>query len=302
MHCEKWTGLGNDYLIVAQRDIPASLAAPAGGLLPAAIRLICDRHFGLGGDGILVLDVPGPDGHDASMLVHNPDGGDAEMCGNGIRMAARYLLDRELVATPAMTIATAGGTIRPHVMPDGQVQVDMGRAVVSEPDHISIDPHGTHAGRRISMGNPHFVISGDPATTHLELVGPLLETHPAFPNRTNVEFWQPTGPARVAMRVWERGVGETMACGTGACAVAVAAVIDGGLPSPVAVDLPGGTLLIAVDDDLQVTMTGPASHIYTATVAAELLEAARAAIAGDNRESEGAPAQPAVDTAQEAHA
>lgn len=258
MQFAKWQGLGNDYIIVSDEE------ATRAGLDASLAAKLCDRHFGIGGDGILVLG--DSDSADARMRIFNPDGSMAEMCGNGIRMAALYLLDRGLVTTGSMSIETRGGIVHPTVTDDDLVAVDMGVVRTDDPVSVSVttrDGERTYEGRKVWVGNPHFVMLEDPDTSDVHGHGPLLETHSEFPDRTNVEFIRIDDPQTVTMRVWERGVGETLACGSGACAVGVAAVLDGGCTSPVTVNLPGGPLLISVDEQLRVTMTGPAAEIYS---------------------------------------
>lgn len=261
MRFAKWHGLGNDYILVVGSDIPEEFRSPSGGLSDSAVRVLCDRHFGIGSDGILVLDPSELDGYDARMLIHNPDASYAEMCGNGIRMAARFLLEMGIASNPSMVIDTAGGTIRPTVLPNGRVRVDMGIAEDGGVDELQLEDRSSYRGRVVSMGNPHFVVPQEPRELDIEYIGPILETHSRFPDRTNVEFAVADDQHTVRMRVWERGVGETLACGTGACAVGVTAVRDFGCVSPVTVHLPGGELEIVVDDDGRVFMTGPAAFI-----------------------------------------
>jgi diaminopimelate epimerase len=256
MQFAKWNGIGNDYLVVWQPDDGVEIT-------PQLASAICDRHFGVGGDGILELRPH--DGADALMLVHNPDGSRSEMCGNGIRMVARYLADR-FDLSGEMSIATSdGGAVHPTVLDDGRVRVDMGVVSTEGIDTVSV-PSGAWTGRVLSVGNPHFCVAHDPATIDLEGVGAELEHHNRFPNRANIEFYLVDSPSHVTMRVWERGVGETLACGSGACAVGATAVLDGGCTSPVTVTLPGGDLEIDVADDLRVVMTGAAEHIYSGTL------------------------------------
>ncbi len=275
----KWQGIGNDYVIVATGELPFELD-------PARISLICDRHYGIGADGILAWSESAT--AEFRMDIFNPDGGRAEMCGNGIRMLARHLYQRGLAGSATFTVDTDAGVITPTVRDDGMVRVMMGQAVLGGPAIRGFD--GTEgggetvperleaAGREyiftfVDMGNPHCVIATDDLdSVDLEAEGPAIENHELFPNRANVEFMRVDGPAEVTMKVWERGVGETRACGTGACAVAVAACRSGKAQSPMIVHLPGGDLEIEVDDDLNVTMTGPAEEIYSGNMSEEFIK------------------------------
>ena len=253
MRFEKWQGLGNHYLIVRREEWPLDLTAERA-------RLICDPHFGVGGDGILELDqVSGT----PRMTVWNPDGSHAENCGNGIRMVARHLHTRGALPDGA-TLLTGGGPVTVTARDDGRVEVGMGRAVFPDGEgRETLAVNGTQVDLAfVTTGNPHAVIEHPDPGSVVRTLGPEIEVAPRFPQRTNVEFIRLEGPSELTMRVWERGVGETMACGTGACAAAVAAVRLSGLTSPVTVHLAGGDLEIAVDDDLEVTMTGPAELIY----------------------------------------
>lgn len=261
MRFAKWQGLGNDYLVIERDDLP-------GPLTPRRAALLCDRHFGVGGDGILEVS------HDEDaprMTVWNPDGSQAENCGNGIRMVARHLADADRLGDG--TILTGGGPVSVDVLPDGLVAVEMGEArfpagETREP--LTADGRA-HEFTEVSMGNPHAIIRHDDPAGVVEVDGPAIEVDPRFPERTNVEFIRAEGPSEITMRVWERGVGQTLACGTGACAAAAAAVRLDGAQSPVTVHLLGGDLTVAVDDDLNVTMTGPAARIYTGALSPELL-------------------------------
>jgi diaminopimelate epimerase len=206
------------------------------------------------------------------MLIHNADGSMAEMCGNGIRVAARYLVERDLV-TPgpdgSFTIETAGGIMRPTVLDDGRVRVDMGPVRsegVATIDLGSVDGElagRTLAGRVVNVGNPHFAVRQAPEGPALHRLGPVAERHSHFPHRTNVEFWEvdDADAGIVRMRVWERGVGETLACGTGACAVAYAARADAGLDGSITVRLPGGELEIEFEGE-RAFMTGAAHEAW----------------------------------------
>ncbi|MCU0308348.1 MAG: diaminopimelate epimerase [Thermoleophilia bacterium] len=267
----KWQGLGNHYLVVESGRWPVPLS-------PARAALLCDPHFGVGGDGILELVTTGalPE-----MRVWNPDGSRAESCGNGIRMVARHLAETGRLPADGR-ILTGAGPVRVEVQGGGTVTVAMGRArfpagegterLVTAGGEVEVDL------AEVSMGNPHAVIEHPDPVGAVQAIGPHVEIDPRFPDRTNVELIRAEGPSELTMRVWERGVGETMACGTGACAAAVAAVRLGGLTSPVTVHLAGGDLVIAVDDDLEVTMTGPAHPLYEGRLSADLaarVEAAR---------------------------
>ncbi len=264
MRFAKWQGLGNDYLIVETADWPIALT-------PARARRICDRNFGVGADGILEVT---DEGGVPRMTVWNPDGSQAENCGNGIRMVARHLhLTGRLPADGR--ILTGGGPVTARPVGDDRVEVRMGRArfpagEVRERLRVA---GGDVELAEVSMGNPHAIIEHPAPDDVVRSLGPAIETASRFPDRTNVEFVRAEGPSEITMRVWERGVGETLACGTGACAAAVAAVRLGGLRSPVTVHLAGGDLEVAVDDDLEVTMTGPAVEVYRGELSGELSRA-----------------------------
>jgi diaminopimelate epimerase len=272
----KWHGLGNDYIIVSDADLGFTMT-------PAAARAICDRHFGVGSDGILLWT--GTEAGGFRLEIWNPDGSTAEMCGNGMRMLARYLHDSGLAREDTFAVETSAGTIAPTVLPDGQVRVHMGKARMGEeaagfdagaagPDGRAVleAGGGSYQFTFVDMGNPHCVIEADdPEAVDLAVVGPAIEHHPAFSNRANVEFMKVIGPAEISMRVWERGAGETSACGTGACAVAVAARSAGKTDGQATVHLPGGDLLIEVDDGLDVYMTGPVEEVYKGTMSQEFV-------------------------------
>ncbi|MFA5808774.1 MAG: diaminopimelate epimerase [Thermoleophilia bacterium] len=275
----KWQGLGNDYVIFAVSGLDFDMT-------PARASLICDRHFGIGSDGILLWS--GTDGAGFRLDIYNPDGSKAEMCGNGIRMLARYLDKRGYVRDSVISVDTDAGIIAPVLLSDGQVRVDMGRARLGGRGIVGfegVDAESEAIGQKLTvmgeefeftfvdMGNPHCVIeTGDLEDLSLWMIGPAIERHELFPNRTNVEFMKVTGSSEVEMRVWERGVGETNACGTGACAVAVAALRTRGVKSPITVNLPGGSLLIEVDLELNVIMTGPAEEVYSGTISDEFIK------------------------------
>ena len=259
---QKWQGLGNHYVVTESSDWPVPIT-------PARAQAVCDPNFGVGSDGILEVRMhdDGPE-----MVVWNPDGSNAENCGNGIRMVARYLdLTGRLPADGR--ILTGAGPV--HVRVDGSVvAVKMGRAVfpAGEGEEALSTDLGEVRFADVSMGNPHAIIRHDDPDAVVRTVGPLIEVDPRFPERTNVEFIRRDGPGEITMRVWERGVGVTMACGTGACAAAVAAVRLDGATSPVTVHLAGGDLIIDVTDDLEVTMTGPAQPVYEGRMSAHLTD------------------------------
>lgn len=237
-------------------------------ITPERARRVCNPNTGVGADGILEVVVgSGP----PRMIVWNPDGSNAESCGNGIRMVARYLSDQGLLPDGGL-IETGAGPVRAEVFPDGMVRVDMGSAKLPGGGTIENLADPAVSFLDVNMGNPHAVIDHPDPDSVVRSLGPAIEVDPRFPARTNVEFVRADGPSEVTMRVWERGVGETMACGTGACAVAVAAVHLHGATSPVVVHLLGGDLVIDVNEsDLRVSMTGPATPIYDGELSAALV-------------------------------
>lgn len=268
MRFEKWQGTGNHHIVVESGRLPHRMTATRA-------RLLCDPHFGVGADG--VLEVSFEDGT-PRMTVWNADGSVAENCGNGIRIVARYL-DRDGRLPATGTIRTGRDTTRVRVTGDGRVEVDMGTARFPAGEvrqDLRADGR-TVRFAEVSMGNPHAVIEHPEPAAAVRALGPGIEVDPRFPDRTNVEFVRVDGPSEITMRVWERGVGETLSCGTGACAVGAAAVRLSGAASPVTVHLPGGDLVIAVGDDLRVTMTGPAEPVFTGELSGPLAAAFAAA-------------------------
>ncbi len=295
MQFAKWQGLGNDYLIVEAAALPRPLN-------PSDATLLCDRHYGVGGDGILIHEAPGSaatatasatqpatpfvENAVARMRILNPDGSEPEMCGNGIRMFARYLEKQGVVAPgDEFVVDTLAGPIRPRILSDGRVRVGMGEArfisdsIAAAPDATEVVRHELEAlGLKFSftfvdVGNPHCVIvAEDLGDLPLAEFGPVIERLPLFPNRVNVEFIRLEPNGSVTMRVWERGVGETQACGTGATAVGAAAVRLGLTRSPVVVHLLGGDLEIEAAPDWQMVMTGPAEEVFVGELSVELME------------------------------
>ncbi|MDR1322193.1 MAG: diaminopimelate epimerase [Gracilibacteraceae bacterium] len=267
----KMHGLGNDFILVDEFE------GASGISYPAAARELCDRHRGVGADGLLVLQ-PAPRA-DVRMRVFNPDGSEAEMCGNGIRCLAKYAYEAGYVSGDTMTVGTEAGVKNIWLTVEGgavrEVCADMGAPVLrpelvpvlakqelAVEEKIEISGH-TFFFTAVSMGNPHCVIFAPAAEDiPLETVGPLLENHPVFPNRTNVGFAQVVSRHDIILRMWERGAGPTLACGTGACAAVVAGVLEGRLERESFVRLPGGTLRIAWQDSGNVLMSGPAAYVF----------------------------------------
>ncbi len=271
----KMEGCGNDYIYFNCFEQP--IEHPEAVSIP-----LSDRHFGIGGDGI-VLICPS-DVADAKMRMFNADGSEGKMCGNAIRCVGKYLYDRGIVPKQTLTVETLSGikTLALHLK-DGKVDtvtVQMGKAELS-PQKIPVFMEGDRIIGKplaigseeykitcVSMGNPHCVVfCDDPEGIDLPGIGPLFETHPLFPERINTEFVKVTGSQSLSMRVWERGSGETWACGTGACAAAVASVLNGYCPKGADIDvkLRGGTLTIRYTDE-EVTMTGPARVVFEGVV------------------------------------
>ncbi|MBD2342780.1 diaminopimelate epimerase [Anabaena subtropica] len=270
----KYHGLGNDFILIDNR----SAKTPA--ITPEQAVQWCDRHFGIGADGV-IFALPGENGTDYTMRIFNSDGSEPEMCGNGIRCLAAFLADLEGMSRSKDTyrIHTLAGVITPQLTPDGQIKVDMGlpRLLAGEiPTNLAavdakvvnqpLDVEGqTWDVTCVSMGNPHCItFVEDVAAIPLASIGPKFEHHPAFPQRTNTEFIQVVSRDYLKMRVWERGAGITLACGTGACAALVAAVLTGRSDRLATVELPGGCLEIEWSEtDQRIYMTGPADRVFT---------------------------------------
>jgi diaminopimelate epimerase len=245
-------GVGNDFIVLAPEEV-------AGVDLPALVRKVCDRHFGIGADGILVP--ASSEIADLKMVYLNSDGSASEMCGNGIRCLARYAKDRGLIDGDALTVETGAGVKKVVLLGDGSSRVDMGPPTFDS----EVELRGFRF-LRVSMGNPHAVafLGSEEEVGELDVgeVGPPVENDPLFPAKTNVEFVYVRGEHEVRMRVWERGSGETLASGSGSCAAAVAAVRRGLAQSPVRVNLDGGVVEIEwAGDGEPVYMTGPAEYI-----------------------------------------
>jgi diaminopimelate epimerase len=257
MRFEKWQALGNDYVIVEAADLPAPLTAPV-------VRALCDRHTGVGADGVLVLEPPDEPGFVARLRIFNPDGSEAELSGNGAREAIMYLRHRRWTDREQFSIQTVAGEIRPTILSETTCRVDMGRATLRSRDFPGGGDDGAGevqaGGRRwrfqhVSIGNPQCAIAvasvGELEALDLPAIGPEIEHAPLFPNRTNVSWFIEIEPGIVRARIFERGAGETTASGTGACGAAVAYVLRG-----------GGELEVDVGEDLHVDLTGWAVPVY----------------------------------------
>jgi diaminopimelate epimerase len=254
----KWHALGNDYLLVERADTGRALG-------PAVVRRLCDVHTGIGADG--VLEVVSVDGDAAEIVIWNPDGSTAELSGNGTRIVARWLAARTGVGTVGIRVGEREVVAR---MRDGLlVEQELGEVTVGDPETIDVDGEPVEL-IAVSVGNPHAVLRRDPSRDELLRLGPPVERHPRFPERTNVQLVRVDGPHDVTAGVWERGAGETSASGTSACAVAAAAVAHGWCESPVSVHMPGGALEVTIEAG-RARLTGPAQEICCGEVSAELI-------------------------------
>jgi diaminopimelate epimerase len=264
----KMHGLGNDFVVI-------DAIHQAVELSPAQVRHIANRHFGVGCDQLLLVEAPRSPDTQFHYRIFNADGGEVEQCGNGARCFARFVRDQGLTDADVIDVGTAKGPIRLFIEPDGQVRVNMGAPHLA-PAAIPFDApaqaptYPLQVGGQtleisaVSMGNPHAVLLvEDVASAPVPTLGPLIEAHPRFPRRVNAGFMAMLGRDRIALRVYERGAGETLACGTGACAAVVAGRIRGLLDERVRVQLPGGELVISWrGDDQPVWMTGPATRVF----------------------------------------
>jgi diaminopimelate epimerase len=272
---EKWTALGNDYVIVEAEALPWELSA-------ARVRRICDPHLGIGADGVLLLARSAAPEFVAELRIFNPDGSEAELSGNGAREAILYLRRHGWTDEDVFSISTAAGPITPAITSERTCSVDMGRAATTSKDFPTggADGKGTlDAGGRtwsfqhVSIGNPQCAIVVGDELEELDLgaVGPPIEGHELFPNRSNVSFLRVDG-SRVRARIFERGVGETLSSGTGASGAAVTAFLRGA-PSPIAVELDGGELEVEISRDLDIRLTGWAEPICSGELSPEILRA-----------------------------
>jgi diaminopimelate epimerase len=265
-------GTGNDFVVIDG-------FTRAVALTPRQVRALSDRHFGVGCDQVLVVEPPRQSDADFRYRIFNADGGEVEQCGNGARCFARFVRDKELTPKDEIVVDTLGGRIRPRLLPDGAVAVEMApprfepadipfiaerRAVVYD---LEVDGTTMRASV-VSMGNPHVVsVVADVDQAPVTTAGPRLERHPRFPRRVNAGFMQVVDRAHVRLRVWERGVGETLGCGSGACAAVVVGRQQGLLDEAVAVRLPGGTLSVTwAGEGEPVWLAGPARTVFEGSI------------------------------------
>ncbi len=264
----KMHGLGNDFVVFDGVGQTVALS-------PEQCRRIADRHFGVGCDQILLVEKPARDDVDFRYRIFNADGGEVEQCGNGARCFVRFVHEKGLTAKTAIRVETASGVIEPRLLGNGQVAVDMGAPRFAPADipfaaeaealayPLKVGQHVIEIAA-LSMGNPHAVLRvNDLDSAPVEILGAAIESHARFPQRVNAGFMQVLTPHDIRLRVYERGAGETLACGTGACAAAVAGIRQGWLKSPVSVHTKGGDLVIEwVGKGQPVSMTGPAETVF----------------------------------------
>ena len=276
----KMHGAGNDFVVLDATQAPLALSA-------AQLRLLADRHFGVGADQILVVEPASAPGVDFGYRIFNADGGEVEQCGNGARCFVAYVHGKGLTTKRRIRVQTLSGLIEPELQPDGRVTVDMGAPVFDLPrvpfDATGLSPRLVDGWEQwpleaqgatdwisvLSMGNQHAVQRvNDVDAAPVSQRGPLIERHPRFPRRVNAGFMQIVDAHHIRLRVWERGAGETLACGTGACAAVVAGLRHGWLQGPVDVETRGGRLTIAwAGPGHPVQMTGPAAFVFDGTIA-----------------------------------
>ena len=269
MRFEKWQALGNDYLIVESGELPWELT-------PARVRKLCDPHRGVGSDGVLLLSPSEDPDYVASLRIFNPDGSEAELSGNGSREAVMYLRRHGRAEADEFAILTAAGPVRPRITGPSSATIAMGAASTTSADYPSGAPDGRGeleaGGRRwsfqhVSVGNPQCAIACEELETlDLPAIGPAIEHHALFPNRTNVSWYRELEPGVIRARIFERGVGETLSSGTGASGAAIAHHLDGG-PAEIVVRLDGGELTVAIGEQLQVTLTGWAVPVFAGALA-----------------------------------
>ena len=272
----KMQGCGNDFVVLDYEEF-----LKMGISMSDAAKKLCDRHFGVGADGLIIPNTNVEDA-DIGWYFFNSDGSTAQMCGNGMRCFAKYAYDKKLVDKNEFSVKTLAGIISPKIMEDGLVKVNMSKPILVS-EKIPFLPNSNmnykmavknliFEGCAVSMGNPHFVIFASPENDLLKLAkeyGPLIETAAEFPEKTNVEFIKILSPSKIRLCVWERGCGITLACGTGACASVVAGILKGCLEHSVEVELLGGKVRIDWNGDKVFTakdvfLTGPAEYVFEA--------------------------------------
>ncbi len=263
-------GLGNDYIVLQPSHHTPELSEDA-------IKLICHRNLGVGSDGILLRTESAR--ADFGLRIFNPDGSEAEKSGNGVRIFAKYLYDHGLASSERFTIETLGGIVHANLrVVNGRIAditVDMGKAAIDELEEIDLDGERLRM-TSLSVGNPHcIVIVPDLAAVDFYRLGPKIENHPAFPNRTNVQFAQVLSRAEVRIRIWERGAGETLASGSSSCAVAAACHRLGLVDRDVTITMDGGQLQIRIDEDGEIWMTGPVEEVCNGDLSDDLLRRLR---------------------------
>jgi diaminopimelate epimerase len=249
MRLSKWQALGNDYLLVEQ----AELRDP---LTPERVRRLCDYHYGVGSDGL--LEIVSVDVAQAEVRIWNPDGSTAEVSGNGVRIVAAWLARTS--GAEHVTVHAGGRELPASLRLDGTIELELGRAEVRETETLDLGDERVEF-TPVSVGNPHAVVRREPERGELRRLGPRIERHARFPERTNVQLVRVDGTHDLTVGVWERGAGETLSSGTSSVAAAAAAVANGWCESPVHVHLPGGDLLVELDADGNARLTGPAEEI-----------------------------------------
>ncbi|KAA0274333.1 MAG: diaminopimelate epimerase [Acidobacteria bacterium] len=286
MRFAKWQALGNDYIVLEADGVPFELTGER-------VRALCEPHLGVGSDGVLLLSrAADPHAHVAELRIFNPDGSEAELSGNGVREAVLYLRAAGWTDRDEFTILTAAGEVTPEITGPDSARVAMGRAATRSRDYPEGGADGVgrigvgaveHEFQHVSIGNPQCAIELSDGLEELDLaaVGPAIEGAPIFPNRTNVSFWRREG-AGIRARIFERGVGETLSSGTGACGAAVAAHLRGA-PSPITVVLDGGELVVEISANLDIHLTGTAEPVYDAELAASFVERLAAGIRATGR-------------------
>lgn len=249
MTLSKWQALGNDYLLVERAELPEPLT-------PDRVRHLCDHHYGVGSDGLLeIMKVKGPY---AEVCIWNPDGSTAEFSGNGMRIVAAWLARESRSAR--VTLAAGPRRVEANIRDGDRIELDVGRVEVGKIEALDLGDERVEL-TPVSVGNPHAVVRREPERGELRRVGPRIERHSRFPERTNVQLVRVDGLHDVTVGVWERGAGETLASGSSAVAAAAAAVENGWCESPVNVHLPGGDLLVELQTDGSARLTGPAVEI-----------------------------------------